>query len=289
VVHAAHARPEGLAVVAAYVHHRGEGQRELRAVSAAVESQHVVLYAMGCVDMPGRVRHEEVLVNIVLGSAFRNSSGHHMQRYFGQVDQLVSHLRMLGWNLRLIAVEGDSVDQTRKDLQTFATAVGVPIQIVVRNHGGPEYGSTEAPERMKALSYVGNGILENVREDDDVLVYAESDLLWRPQVVSKLVDKLKPREVDVVSPMPFAGQAFYDIWAFRKNGHRFGPFFPFHGELSFDGLTTMDSVGSFLVMRGEVARNCRIIDDEALVGFCRDVWAKGFTIKCDAGERVFHP
>ncbi len=212
-----------------------------------------------------------------------------MQRYFGQVDQMLSYAKRLGWNVRLIAVEGDSIDETRKDLRTFATAVGVPIQIVVRNHGQRIFGSTEEPERMKALSFVGNGILESVNDTDDVLLYVESDLLWRPEVIVSLASQLRPREVDVIAPLCFAGQAFYDIWAFRKNGHRFGPFHPYHGELSFDGLTAVDSCGSCLVMRAEVARNCRIIDDEALVGFCRDVWAKGYTVFCDARERVFHP
>lgn len=229
-------------------------------------------------------------MNVVLGSAFRNSSARHqLQTYFGQVDMLKSLCAVMHWSLRLVAVEGDSVDSTRADLQTFADALQVPLQLVVREHHGPWFGSTEAPERMAALSYVGNGILESITGEDDVLVYVESDLLWRPETFLRCIDQLRPHEADVIAPMTFAGAAFYDIWAFRKNGHRFGPHHPFHGELRFDSLTPVDSAGSCLVMRADVARSCRIIDNEALVGFCRDVWRKGFSVQCDARERIFHP
>ena len=227
-------------------------------------------------------------MKIAIGSAFRNSAGRHISRYMNQVDNLHSYLNTLGWQLRIIAVEGDSTDRTRQELTTFGQGLGIPFELVTRNHGKKVFGSTEEPERMKALSYVGNGILESVREEDDALIYVESDLLWSPTTMVSLLQKLGPG-IDCISPLIFAGQAFYDIWAFRKNGHRFGPFHPFHGDLKFDEPTACDSTGSCLVMKGEVARACRIIDDEALVGFGRDVWAKGFTLYCDARERIFHP
>jgi hypothetical protein len=127
-----------------------------------------------------------------------------------------------------------------------------------------------------------------VHDEDDVLVYVESDLVWDAPTIVRLVSQVKPG-TDVVAPLIFAGEHFYDVWAFRKNGARFGPFHPYHSELNHDGLTVVDSVGSCLIMRGEVARRCRIIDDEALVGFSRDVWAKGYNIHCDSRERVRHP
>lgn len=232
-------------------------------------------------------------MKVVIGSAFRNSAGYHLQRYFHQVDALRDLLKERGDSLRVIAVEGDSVDNTRDELMRWAEYCTLAVTIVTRNHGQRVFASTEEPERMTALSYVGNGILESVLLDDDVLIYVESDLVWRPEMMLRCIDQLDSKEdigtVNVVAPLCFAGEAFYDIWAFRKSGHRFGPFHPYHGELLFDRLTPVDSAGSCLVMQAQVARECRIVDNEALVGFGRDVWAKGFTLFVDARERIDHP
>jgi hypothetical protein len=231
-------------------------------------------------------------MRVVIGSAFRNSAGYHLQRYFVQVNSLHEQLVAAGHSLRVVAVEGDSSDDTRFQIMRWAEHLNLSLHLETRNHGQRVFGSTEEPERMAALSYVGNGILESVREDDDVLVYVESDLVWRAEVIRSLVNKLGAG-VDVISPLVFAGEAFYDIWAFRKGGfedqYRFGPFHPFHPKLRFDHPTPMHSTGSCLVMKAEVARKCRIINNEALVGFCKDVYDKGFFLWADARERIQHP
>jgi hypothetical protein len=85
----------------------------------------------------------------------------------------------------------------------------------------------------------------------------------------------------------FAGEAFYDIFAFRKSGRRFAPFPPFHEELG--GLTEVDSAGSCLVMKADVARQCRMNDKSGLVSFCDDARAKGFQVWVDPSLRIYHP
>jgi len=228
-------------------------------------------------------------MKVAIGSAFRNSAARgQLHRYFQQVEHLHQLLQKRGDSLHVIAIEGDSVDNTHFELRRYSEYLMLAMQVVNRTHGCREWGSTEEPERMQKLSYVGNGILEHVHEDDDALIYVESDLVWQAPAIVRVLDKLK-EGVDVIAPMTFAGEAFYDIWAFRKNGHRFGPFHPYHGDLNLNELTTVDSAGSCLIMKGEVARKCRIIDGEALVGFSRDVWAKGFTLFCDPTERIQHP
>lgn len=227
-------------------------------------------------------------MRIAVGSAFRNSAGPQLGRYARQLDALKRLSEKLGHTLEWIATEGDSVDNTRMEIQQYARHLPIETTITVRDHGGPVFGSTEAVDRMKALSFVGNGILESVSKNVDVLIYVESDLRWKPDTMLRLIDKLQPG-VDVVSPLIFAGDLFYDIWGFRKNGERFSPFEPYHPQLSKAGLTQVDSAGSCLVMRGEVARNCRMRNGGALVDFCEDVWSHGFTIFADARERVEHP
>jgi len=235
-------------------------------------------------------------MRIALGSCFRNNEGPYLTRYFRQVAALVEVLRPAGHTLELVLVWGDCLDRTAAHLANGAEALGLPYNLVERSHGGPVYGSTEALERMVALSYVGNGVFEHVGRDVDALVYVESDLLWRPETFARLLRRLElDAAFDVVSPLIFAGRAFYDIWAFRKSGHRFGPFPPYHGELDLlsGALTEVDSTGSCLVMRADVARKVRIPTagpgDLALVGFCREARAAGFRIWVDPRERIDHP
>lgn len=229
-------------------------------------------------------------MRVALGSLFRNSAGLQVNRWARQVARLQDRVRGQH-ELHLRLVWGDSTDRTREELQACCEALEpASYTITERSHGGPVFGSTEDPARMRALSWAWNGLLEQVGEDIDALAYVESDLLWQPEVFLRLVARLE-RGADVVAPLTFAGVAFYDIWAFRAlDGRRWSPFHPYHPDARFDGeLTRMNSVGSCLVMRGEVARRCRIRDDQAIVGFCADARAQGYGVFADTGERVDHP
>ena len=226
-------------------------------------------------------------MNIVLGSSFRNSAGRTIEVYFRRV-QALQKILSSDTTLRLALVEGDSVDHTAEHLAIAAINIQIPFQLIRRNHGGPVYGSTEQPERMRALSYVGNGFFEAVQISDDYVVYVESDLIWEPDVILRLIQQISPGVIDVVSPLVFAGEAFYDIWAFRKNGVRFEPFTPYHSELNLDGLTEVDSTGSCMVMHTAVARETRMTDN-AFVSFGEQARAKGYKIWVDSKERIYHP
>jgi hypothetical protein len=121
-------------------------------------------------------------------------------------------------------------------------------------------------------------------------VYVESDLIWGAGAIWTLIDMALNREsgFDVFAPMIFAGDYFYDVWGYRKNGSRFTPQPPYHPDL-VNGLTEVDSVGSCLVMRAEVAEVCRIRNDYALVGWCEDARAHGYKIAVHPNLKVYHP
>jgi hypothetical protein len=225
-------------------------------------------------------------VNIVVGSAFRNAT-HHIIRYLNQVMMLRMHVGP-SHTVRVIAAVGESRDSTHAMLSGVE---GIDVEIVLDTHNAPMYGSTEQPERLTALSTVCNAIFGAVRAEDDVLVYVESDLIWDPHTMGSLIDMATRRDggFDVFAPMPFAGKAFYDIWAFRKDGERFGPFAPYHKAYRANELFEVDSVGSCLVMRGEVARACRVQDNQCLVGWCSDARSKGHKIAVHSAFQVLHP
>jgi GT2 family glycosyltransferase len=232
-------------------------------------------------------------MNIAVGSAFRNAT-HYLPRYFSQVAALRDLVRGKH-NVRVIAVEGDSHDDTANALSRIASTFGIDVEVRQHSHGRPWFGSTESPERMACLSGVGNAILDGVGPLDDVLVYVESDLLWEPFTIATLVEcaAVKWRGYDIVAPMPFAGANFYDIWAFRgMDDQRFSPFKPYHASLIDREYfwTEVHSVGSCLVMRSEVARDrdCRMTDG-ALVEFCARAREAGYRIGVNPTLKVHHP
>ena len=228
-------------------------------------------------------------MNVVVGSAFRNSDGN-VGRYMKQVAAL-GHLNPSD-GIRVVAVEGDSTDRTWNILDNVAIKQYLDVQRVKCEHGGPVFGSVETPERFAALSKVGNAIFDSVLEDDDVLLYVESDLVWDAPTASTLITRALARTggFDVLAPLVMAGECLYDIWAFRKlDGERFSPF-TVPAFLSPNGSTfEVSSVGSCLAMRGEVARRCRIRNDLCLVGWCEDARANGYKIGVCPDLIVRHP
>jgi hypothetical protein len=231
------------------------------------------------------------MINLVVGSAFRNSSGAQIDRWIDQVNNLSVHLAGIA-RVRAVAVEGDSTDDTRRQLWDKTRGALFDFSLIKCDHGGPVFGSVESVERMKCLSKVGNAILDEVRESDDYLWYVESDLIWVPGVIDHLLlltaDTAAPL-VDVVAPLVFAGANFYDVWGFRGlDGSRFAPFAPYHSSLSNITLTEVSSVGSALMIRGEVARRIRFTDG-ALVEWCANARTAGYHIYVAPWLRIDHP
>lgn len=228
---------------------------------------------------------------VVMLSAFRDSSPTQLDRYFRQARAYRDALKEREWNLRLALVEGDSTsDDVWRNIERRAVKDGFDFTLTDASHGGPVFGSVVSKERFDALSMVGNKMLSLVESYDDIVVYVESDLIWRPEMLLLLGSQVVDDNLDIVSPFVMAGESFYDIWAFRGlDGAHFAPFKPYHGSLKKNGLTEVGSVGSCLVMRAGVARNCRIIDNECLAGFCRDARNKGYKIWVDPRARVNHP
>lgn len=230
-------------------------------------------------------------MNIVLGSAFRNAAGPQIARWASQCCSLEMSLENIGYTFGMVAVEGDSTDNTVNELHALGES-GAPISIVTCNHGQRVFGSTEESDRLEALSQVGNAILSSVNESDDILIYVESDLIWDAKTIISLIDTLMVCELDVVAPLIFAGNLFYDVFVYRGlDGERFSPFPPYHKHLTLSESlpVEVESAGSCLVMRAEVARKCKIKDGRALLGFCKDVRENGYHIFVDPTQRIYHP
>lgn len=223
-------------------------------------------------------------MNVVLVSNFRNMSGR-VARYLDQVLALSQHHK-----LRVVAIEGDSIDDTAGELVRLSGAMGIPLTIHTHNHGKQVFGSTESSERFVALTGVMMAGMHAVNSSDEVAVSVESDLMWGTYDMLALIGIVhRGKDTDIVAPMIFAGARFYDVWAFRKNGIRFTPHAPYHHELAINGVTEVDSVGSCLAMRAEIAQTVTPIGQQCIVSWCAGARAQGYTIGVAAGLRVAHP
>lgn len=223
-------------------------------------------------------------------SFFRNSAGLQVRRFMDQVKRLQDASSM-SLVIHVNAIHGDSHDNTAEWLLVESANRNIALSLIEHSHGQREFGSTEEPDRLAALTNLGNAGLASVSPEADFVWYVESDLIWTPQVVHELIIRVvnngKPC---VVAPLVFAGPHFYDVFCYRKNGARFAPFHPYHSELAHDGtLTPVDSIGSQFVTTGEVARTCRMAPGTVLMGFCADAWAQGYPVFVDASLRVDHP
>jgi hypothetical protein len=218
-----------------------------------------------------------------------------LDRYFAQVAQLQHALRGA---LRLILVEGDSTDDTWAQLHRRCD--GLDAVIVKREHGGPAYGSVDLPARWKQLAYCCNGVLDAVRDMTDVsaLIYVESDLVWRPETMLRLLSVAGTS--GAAAPMCFTAPqgldgprgTFYDIWGHMKDGVNFSPHPPYHPALTNgQRLVAIDSAGSCVVASGGIVRDPRVRFDEAdcIRGYCRSIRALGVTLWLDTTCEVRHP
>ena len=239
---------------------------------------------------------------------FRNSS-RYLDRYGAQCAALRDALQERGDTLRLIVAEGDSTDDTPVMLpKVLQEHHGLTATILKVDHGGPEYGSVNSPERWAQIALVCNVILEKfakARPKPEAFIWVESDLIWDAPTMLALLGHLiatdphpdgsvKPG-VDVACPLCYAKSKengiVYDIWGMRKDGVWFNSSRPYHQALVGwqGGLVELDSSGSCLVMRGEVAAQSRFAPEDAIVGWCRDMRAKGFRLWLDPALYVVHP
>lgn len=188
--------------------------------------------------------------------------------------------------LRVVMVEGDSVDRTWPRLWEWA-AQDDRVTVVKRDTGKPRYGSVVHPERFEILATVFNAGLDAVdTEWSDYVLFLPVDIRYGPDLLQRLI----AHEVDMVSPFVWQGTIFYDIWAFRRAGAHFVNFDRAHAKRHMGTeLMEMDSIGGTMLMRAEiVARGCRYGVADVDHGLCRQAADLGYRLWADPATEVEH-
>lgn len=238
-------------------------------------------------------------MNICLCSAFRDSEPY-LDRYVAQVDALGRMITARGDRFAMVWGEGDSEDQTLKRLILAAEGIPWPVRRVDCTHGGRRYGSVVAAERFRQLAYVGRQIFATVPPGADVVIYVESDLIWRPETMTGLIEHLipgvmadpvpysRPAPITAVAPPVLLNRrgwpptSWYDTLAFVADGQHFTHRRPWHPATVGQTRIQLDTAGSCLAMRADWARLAGAqMGERLLMGMCEQFREWGGSIWLD--------
>ncbi len=199
-------------------------------------------------------------------------------------------IKRLVWpphQLRIIAVEGDSNDDTWDQLQAWA-AQDERVTLGKCDLGKPHYGSIVHPERFQVLATVFNAALNLVDlEWSDYVLFLPGDIEYQPELLGQLVSE----QLDVLAPFSYQSGYFYDIWGFTRDKRMFEKFTELDAFLHYgDRPIAMDTVGgTVLLSKAVLAAGCRYTVEEVDRGLCRQARLLGFEIYGHPGVQVYHP
>ncbi|KKL81582.1 hypothetical protein LCGC14_1993340 [marine sediment metagenome] len=212
------------------------------------------------------------------------------------VIRLFNALWELDWppeNFRIVAVEGDSVDDTYPLLKFWETDFPQfdKVTLIKLDLNVPQHPSSVHPERFYALATTYNAGLDAAVEDDwtDFVFLIPSDLRFSPDVVSRLVAHNKHH----IAPMYWIqlGEhiVFYDTWGFRNlDGHNWNNFRRGQWNNPIEPFQMAMAGGPVMLRRDVLDAGCRYTVEEVDNGLCKMIWEKGFSVWCDPNTDVYH-
>lgn len=232
-------------------------------------------------------------MNVTLCSAFRNATPYVLRC----MEQFARLGNLLDGRLHLVLCEGDSSDETHAALLELTP---IPIKygcytadIFQHHHGGPDHGSVVNAERFANLAKVWNAIWSRIPSDSDAILFCESDLTWSPETMLALLDRLA--DYPAISPMVMLKREgwhpdfFYDGWAARKNGRHISPMPPYFNGWDMESPVQVDSMGSCMAIRGDLARQLTWPAEDVCVGLSRIIYEHGGAVYLDPTQKVVHP
>jgi glycosyltransferase involved in cell wall biosynthesis len=222
-----------------------------------------------------------------------------LPRYFRQVEAL-------DWppsRLRVYAVEGDSSDDTRAQIDKWLAAhKWAPL--LRHDIGHKPRGSVVDVDRMIDGSAVASTAVQAAVADGwaDYVLWVESDLIWGPGLLQGLMGRGRALVAAwVLVELYGSGSldyrwleataehdaAFYDTWAFRTLPDGKGLF-----DMRCErprGAFPLWSAGSSLLMPADVAGAVCRSNPRAIVGWCEAAREMGGETWCHPETHVWHP
>jgi hypothetical protein len=119
-------------------------------------------------------------------------------------------------------------------------------------------------------------------KDEDYVLFIDSDVVSIPP---NLLKHLITRNVDIIAPYVYNyhSKIFFDTYIFRKDGNKFSINPPFQEE-----VLEVDSVGTCLLVRSKVLKECRFANPHHWLHFCYFAREKGYKVYADPTIRIEH-
>lgn len=221
---------------------------------------------------------------VLMMSLWRDDMGRDIDR---RADHLLSKTYP---NLHHLWVVGDSDDLTFHRLCNVAHGRNVTLLACRTGIAG------DAPnDRLRRLSDTGNMAFDYMADDMARVTYwlnHESDIQSPPDVVERLVAHAEAGRCPVAG-WPTLGDrpdaAFYDIWAYRKDGKKFESYLPYHPAWTPDAPFEVDSAGTVLLIHADDIYDGARYRGGALVDLCEQLKERGRRIWVDPSLRVVQP
>jgi hypothetical protein len=195
-------------------------------------------------------------------------------------------------NLRWVWVEGDSQDDTYKELLAIVNEV-TPMRHVDLYSVPTGIVGNDPVTRRRRLGMSANKWLDGMRDGDDYLLVHESDIVSPVDIVEKFLMHAAVGRCPIagwpILPVGDGKAVFYDIWAYRKDGQMFTNAPPFHPCYNPDEPFEVDSVGTCWMFEAEDVRQGARFGDDAILTMCRDLKARGRRFWVDPKLVVIQP
>lgn len=148
-----------------------------------------------------------------------------------------------------------------------------------------------------------NYLLEQIPlsyNNDDYILVMSGDVIFSEDLVHELIIDLDNYNADIIAPMIYIGNykdfdhsQFCDAISFIPLDQKsFGSNTPYPLDIDIDKSKKIDKykIGTFYIMRNEVAKNIKYTGDSNLehIEFCNNAKSKGYKIYIDPRLSVFH-
>jgi hypothetical protein len=207
---------------------------------------------------------------------FMNDAGRNL---LGRLDHLTEKTYP---NLRWVWLVGDSSDHTEDIIRFYTERTMLDIEIVRRDTG---IAASNPQERVRRMSVTRSAGMDTVREDDDLWLMHESDLITPVDIIERYLGTGK---CPVAGWVTLGDSIFYDTWAYRRNGEMFlnwpAPLRPFGNE-----VFEVDSVGSCWMLDAADIRDGLRCESRDVVELCDKLRQRGRQIWVDPNIPIVQP
>lgn len=203
-------------------------------------------------------------------------------------------------DLVFFLLEGDSLDDTWPTLLHYRRInPDLDIRLFRKSVPGPGVKSVVMKERFDNLSEIGNTIVRPAREECDLILWCESDLLPPKNLLHELLKATEQEwwnDTLAVAPIPVINcygshKLMYDSWGFvdidGKQYHNSPPEVFTKGKPKY---LPMNSIGSCAILNGKRMREFGLdFGTYCFRALCDAGREKGLKIFADTELIIYHP